>query len=73
MGLVGVPLLPTTGDQVANSDEVERAVTTTQSASRASQAPKLLVGQTWRYLTAENLLTTVSQHLGEQDLGDIMQ
>lgn len=30
---------------------------TTQNASRASQAQKLLVGQTWRDLTAENLLT----------------
>lgn len=30
---------------------------TTQNTSRASQAQKLLVGQTWRHLTAENLLT----------------
>lgn len=55
-GLVGLPLLPNRGDEVASSDEGERVVVTTQSGSRASQAQKLLVGQTWRTLTAENLL-----------------
>lgn len=55
-GLVGAPLLPNAGDQAANSDEGEKVVITTQSTSRASQAQKLLVGQTWRPLTAENLL-----------------
>jgi len=68
-GLVAVPLLPNTGGQVANG-----VVLTTQSASRADPAQKLLVGQTWRPLTAEYLLTVgCSLASGEQGLGDIVQ